>query len=122
MTRLLEELKSTLNRVLSGEGDWEAEDKQLAGYLQMVLDQPAEEPKTFQEELGCLLNRFSKENGCNTPDFILASFLQGALDNLNAVVNAREKWHGREVEPIENQELFASSINDPTNPPEGGTQ
>jgi len=77
---------------------------------------------TFQEELEKLINCHSQENGSNTPDFILASYLKGCLDNFNETVQAREKWHGREVEPIENQELFASSINDPTTPPEGGTQ
>lgn len=54
-------------------------------------------PKSeFRIELEQLLNRHSMENGCDSPDFILAKFLVSALDNFNAAVNEREEWYGRQ--------------------------
>jgi hypothetical protein len=49
----------------------------------------------FRKELASLLNRHSKENGCDTPDFILAKYLQGALHAFDVAVTEREKWYGR---------------------------
>ena len=49
----------------------------------------------FESELMTLLNRFSAENGSDTPDFMLAAYLRSCLDNFNATVKAREKWYGR---------------------------
>lgn len=48
----------------------------------------------FQEELRALLNRHSRENESNTPDFILAQYLARCLNAFdNAIVN-RELWWG----------------------------
>lgn len=53
-------------------------------------------PKTeFERELEKLLNRYSKENGSGTPDFILAEYLNGCLEAYNLAVRTREHWHGR---------------------------
>jgi hypothetical protein len=54
-----------------------------------------EKPPTFASELESLINRYSQENGSNTPDFILAEYLQGCLEAFNKTVEAREKWYGR---------------------------
>lgn len=54
---------------------------------------------TFMEELRSLINRFSKENGSNTSDIILADFLSKCLDAFDAAVVARDKWYGVELEP-----------------------
>ncbi len=43
------------------------------------------------------LNRFSAENGSNTPDFILAQFLLDCLTAFNACSRARETWYGRSL-------------------------
>lgn len=51
---------------------------------------------TFVEELRYLINRYSKENGSNTPDFILAEYLSECLDIFNKTVKRREKWYGKE--------------------------
>lgn len=53
-----------------------------------------EEPKTptFQEELRALINKHSLENGSNTPDFILAAFLENVLTDFNHALSARHKW------------------------------
>ena len=50
---------------------------------------------TFERELETLINRYSQENGSNTPDFILAQFLLGCLAAWNAAVQRREEWYGR---------------------------
>lgn len=50
---------------------------------------------TFQEELERLINRYSRENGSNTPDFILAEYLAACLKVFDAAVGKRETWYGR---------------------------
>lgn len=50
---------------------------------------------TFEQELESLINRYSKENGSNTPDFILAEYLMGCLLVWDAMVRKREAWYGR---------------------------
>ena len=52
-------------------------------------------PASLENELATLLNRYSVENGSNTPDFILASFLLAVLQSWNAAVQRREVWYGR---------------------------
>lgn len=54
----------------------------------------------FRKELQKLINCHSMENGCNTPDFLLAEYLSDCLDSFDRVVKAREKWYGREAEPV----------------------
>ena len=47
----------------------------------------------FKKELESLINKHSKENGSNTPDFILAEYLNNCLENFNHIITAREKWY-----------------------------
>lgn len=47
----------------------------------------------FEKELESLLNRYSKENGSDTPDFILAEYLIGCLENFNNIVGKRTTWY-----------------------------
>jgi hypothetical protein len=49
----------------------------------------------FRKDLQALMNRHSMENGCNTPDFILAEYLDRCLAAFDLAVNARETWYGR---------------------------
>lgn len=49
----------------------------------------------FQKELETLINRHSKENESNTPDFILAQYIQNALYAFTTAIVQREKWYGR---------------------------
>jgi len=49
----------------------------------------------FGRELEALINRYSKENGSNTPDFILARFLETVLIAADGLINRRESWYGR---------------------------
>ena len=57
------------------------------------------QPLSFIEELRNTINRHSKENGSNTPDFILAEFLNDALNSYDKSVKARDKWYGKELSP-----------------------
>ncbi len=50
----------------------------------------------FHTELTALLNRYSKENDSDTPDWVLANYLIGCLQEWGDAMAAREKWHGRE--------------------------
>ncbi len=49
----------------------------------------------FEKQLEELINKHSKENDSNTPDWILADYISKCLKAFNETVNAREKWHGR---------------------------
>lgn len=64
---------------------------------------------TFEKELEYLINRYSKENKSNTPDFILAQYINDSLSVFNDAVNAREKWYGRK----NNRELSVDKIETP---------
>ena len=48
----------------------------------------------FKKELELLINKQSRENGSDTPDFLLAEFLSNCLDAYETAVNSRDKWFG----------------------------
>lgn len=52
-------------------------------------------PDDLAHALASALNRFSAENGSNTPDFILAEFLLTCLAAWNQASRAREAWFGQ---------------------------
>lgn len=52
----------------------------------------------FRDELEALINRNSRENGSNTPDFLLAAFLTDCLLAFDKTTNLREKWYGRSID------------------------
>ncbi len=49
----------------------------------------------FLARVRSAINCACLENGSNTPDFLLAEYLLGCLDNFDRAVTAREKWYGR---------------------------
>ncbi len=49
----------------------------------------------LEAEIAQVLNRYSQENGSNTPDWVLANYLFKCLAAFNEATNAREKWYGR---------------------------
>ena len=53
----------------------------------------------FENELTSLLNRYSMENGSNTPDFILAEYLKNCLLAFNSASNRRETWYDVKLRP-----------------------
>ncbi len=48
----------------------------------------------FIKELEGLLNRYSIDNECSTPDFILARSICGFLVNYRETLRTNMKWHG----------------------------
>jgi len=54
---------------------------------------------TLESELESLLNRWSAENGSNTPDYILSEYMLTCLRAFNLGVKARDKWYGVELKP-----------------------
>ena len=53
----------------------------------------------LEHALAEALNRFSAENGSNTPDWILAQYLLGCLAAWNQGIRQRETWYGRADRP-----------------------
>lgn len=49
--------------------------------------------KSFKSELSALLNKWSKENGSDTPDFILAKYLMACLVAFDAATKLRTEWY-----------------------------
>jgi hypothetical protein len=49
---------------------------------------------TLMDELRCSLNKYSRENYSNTPDFILAEYLIKCLDIFEEATNKRDNWYG----------------------------
>lgn len=58
---------------------------------------PRRESLTFRKELQALINTYSQENGCNTPDFILADYLCNCLVAFDNAVNYRAQWYGHKI-------------------------
>lgn len=49
----------------------------------------------FQRELTSLINSYNMEGDSDTPDFILAQYIQDCLTAWAIATSAREKWYGR---------------------------
>jgi len=61
----------------------------------------------FKKELEELINKHSKENGSDTPDFILAEFLSSVLDAFDTAVTRRTKWYGTDFDQERMEKLTA---------------
>lgn len=59
---------------------------------------------SFEQELTHLLNKWSKESGSNTPDFILATYLMSCLTAYNNAVSDRDRWFGIDPWSMENKD------------------
>ena len=72
------------------------------------------DPETFREAIQSAINRFSKESGSDTPDFILAAFLCNVLGSFDTALKARTKWYSapKTVGPVGVAESKASYICD----------
>jgi hypothetical protein len=49
--------------------------------------------KEFKSDLENLINKYSMENGSDTPDWILAEYLCQCLVNFNATIHTRHLWY-----------------------------
>lgn len=54
---------------------------------------------TLTDALAKLLNEWSAENESNTPDYILAQYLQACLIAFNCATQERERWLDQENAP-----------------------
>lgn len=52
---------------------------------------------TFQKELTSLINRYSKENKSNTPDFILAEYMNECLLIFERIIAKRDEWYEKTI-------------------------
>jgi hypothetical protein len=58
------------------------------------MDKTTEKFINFKKELVSLINRYSMENGCDTPDHILADYMINCLIAAEQTVKARDLWYG----------------------------
>lgn len=61
--------------------------------------QPIPDFEEFTEQLESLLNRFNIDNWADTPDYILAEHLTGALRLYRATLTTTRVWHGWKTLP-----------------------
>ena len=57
----------------------------------------------LETEITCLINKCSREEDSNTPDFILAEYLMACLSAFEVASNRREVWYKVEHKPDEPQ-------------------
>ncbi len=55
-------------------------------------------PSTFEQELAALINKHSIENFSNTPDYVLASYLNNCLKTFGEAMIYRDHWYGKKKE------------------------
>jgi len=78
-------------------GEWlEPEKSPLA---KLAQEASARGQSAFEKELESLINRYSKENGSNTPYFILAEYLSWCLQAFDECVTKRDRWYGLAPKP-----------------------
>ena len=53
----------------------------------------------LEEAIRSAINKVSRENASNTPDFILAQYLLACLENFEVATQQRETWYGRDARP-----------------------
>jgi len=61
--------------------------------LERIMSKEKKIESTFITELTTLINKYSLENASDTPDHILAKYLQGCLNNFNVVLSLRQEWY-----------------------------
>ena len=60
----------------------------------------------FERDLCSLINKYSMENGSDTPDFILSEYLTNCLRSWNTCMQLRAGWRGDAcIESIQTQTL-----------------
>lgn len=65
---------------------------------------------SFKHELQNLINEHSMENGSDTPDFILASFLYSCLESFNHAVRQREQFYNKAKANLYTEEQVRQAI------------
>jgi len=55
----------------------------------------------FIDDLRIVINQYSIENDSNTPDFILAEYLNSCLDSFASAIQKREQWVSKDKNQID---------------------
>jgi len=63
----------------------------------------------LKRDIASMLNRHSRENESNTPDFILAEYLLMCLEAFEKTSNRREAWFGKSLSVNDEVEGFSKS-------------
>jgi len=64
----------------------------------------------FESDIRTAINCNSAENGSNTPDFILATYLADCLEAFDKATRQREAWYGRDGKPGAPPEFLSSNV------------
>jgi len=64
----------------------------------------------FRAELKELLNKHSKENDSNSPDFVLAGYLESVLEAYNQAVTKRDDWFGVRIWDSADREKMKANL------------
>lgn len=51
----------------------------------------------FEKELTDLLNRYSIDQKTDTPDFVLARYLNDCINSLSTMIDKRENWSSKDT-------------------------
>ena len=88
-------------RIVVGLGDWVGRSK--SGRLRAFTNNkevrgsgvvsPGTAALSFEKELKLLINKHSKEQNSNTPDFILATYITSSLKLYEIAVTHRDRWN-----------------------------
>lgn len=70
----------------------------------------------FESDLASAVNRCSRENVSNTPDFILAEFMERCLQAFEAASKRREDWYGHHLSIGGQDRLTASEADNLIHP------
>jgi len=62
--------------------------------LQLMVENIYSIPKSFNDELKDLINRYSVENHINMPDFILADMICRMIEVMGISIKKNLNWHG----------------------------
>jgi len=72
--------------------------KWIADQLPHSIAQKEEGMSEFEKELTIVINKHSQENGSDTPDFILAAYLDRCLCAFDRAVVERDSWYEKNKE------------------------
>jgi len=56
-----------------------------------------DQDNAFRKEIETVINKHSRENVSDTPDFLLAEYLTDCLAAFDKAIRERERWYGRYV-------------------------
>lgn len=92
--------------------------------VQQKASEPQQDPQTpherdsaFRKDLEHAINKNSRENGSNTPDFILGAYLTDCLEAFDRAFRWREKWYSPEGVPVDERHNGPARHNPNPSPP-----